>query len=105
MATAALVTGLGGLVIGISAPVAIVLGIVALRQIKRTGQDGRGMAIAGLVIGSTLTLLYTALILFVIIVGSTYDDDYGAPAPTSSTSAVVTVDDEPLTRSAEDSHR
>ena len=38
--------------------VGVVLGAVALSQIKRTHQQGRGLAIAGIAIGSvTLTLL------------------------------------------------
>ncbi|MEU4115035.1 DUF4190 domain-containing protein [Kitasatospora sp. NPDC028055] len=38
-------------------PVALVLGILALVQIKRTGQRGRGMAVTGLVLGTVGTLL------------------------------------------------
>ncbi|MEU8226982.1 DUF4190 domain-containing protein [Kribbella sp. NPDC048915] len=98
LATAALVTGLGGLVIGISAPVAIGLGIAALVQIKRRGQEGRGMAITGLVIGSVLTLLYGAIILFIVAIGSTVDDEYDASGSGStptmpSSGAVITVDE------------
>lgn len=37
------------------APAAIILGHVALEQIKTTGEGGRGAAIAGLAIGYTLT--------------------------------------------------
>ncbi|WP_350279370.1 DUF4190 domain-containing protein [Kribbella sp. HUAS MG21] len=86
LATAALVCGLGGLVIGISAPVAIGLGIAALVQIKRRNQDGKGMAIAGLVIGTLLTLGYLLLFLFLIVLGTTAsnDDYYGAPTPATS---------------------
>ncbi len=42
LATAALVCGLGGLVIGVSAPVGVGLGIAALVQIKRRGESGKG---------------------------------------------------------------
>jgi hypothetical protein len=53
MAITALVVSLAGLVTlcGFISPVAIPFGHIALSQIKRTGQEGRGMAIAGLVIG------------------------------------------------------
>jgi hypothetical protein len=52
-AIAALVSALGGLVLscGLLSPIGIVLGHISLSQIRRTGQEGRGMAIAGLVIG------------------------------------------------------
>ena len=33
------------------APLGIVFGHISLSQIKRTGEEGRGLAIAGLVIG------------------------------------------------------
>ncbi|OBK13499.1 hypothetical protein A5636_09455 [Mycobacterium asiaticum] len=45
MAIAALVTSL------VLAPLGIVFGHISLSQIKRTGEDGRGFAIAGLVLG------------------------------------------------------
>ena len=95
LATASLVTGLGGLVVGLAAPVAIGLGIAALVQIKRRGQEGKGMAIAGLVIGSLVTIGYVLLFGLVIAFGSSSDDDYGAPDPVPSYSndPIVTVDD------------
>ena len=43
--------------------VGAIFGHVALSQIKRTGEKGRGMAIAGIVIG------YSALALTVIVIG------------------------------------
>ncbi|TDW97999.1 DUF4190 domain-containing protein [Kribbella sp. VKM Ac-2566] len=94
LATAALVTGLGGFVIGVSAPVAIGLGIAALVQINRNKQEGKGMAIAGLVMGSLVTLGYTLLIVLFVALGSS-DDDYSGPDPvTSSNSGPTTYVDE-----------
>ncbi|GAA4836337.1 hypothetical protein GCM10023221_11830 [Luteimicrobium xylanilyticum] len=50
---------------GVGSVVALVLGLVALRQIKRTGQRGRGFAIAGVAIaGATIVLLVLAVALF-----------------------------------------
>ena len=50
------------------APLAILFGHLSLSQIKRSGEDGRGMAIAGLVIGYVITvgtvLLVVAGLLF-----------------------------------------
>lgn len=46
--------------------VGIVLGFVALSQIKRTGEHGRGLAIAGIVIGFAEVVL--GILFFVIFV-------------------------------------
>lgn len=59
MAVAALVSSL------VLAPLGIVFGHIALSQIKGRGGDGRGLAIAGLVIGYVATVL---LVLFVVVV-------------------------------------
>ena len=45
-------------------PVAIVFGHVSLAQIRRSGEQGRGLAIAGLVIGYLLTAAVVAMLLF-----------------------------------------
>jgi hypothetical protein len=37
--------------------VGIVLGVVALNQIKQTGQQGRGLALAGIIVGTVLVVL------------------------------------------------
>jgi hypothetical protein len=94
LATAALATGLGGLIFGFAAPVAIGLGIAALVQLKKRPQDGKGMAIAGLVIGSVITVGYIVFFGVLIAIGSTVDDDYGAPEPVSSYSGSTTYVDE-----------
>lgn len=52
------------LVLGLTVPIGgIVLGHIALSQIKRTGEAGRGMALAGLIIGYA----YTALVVLAIL--------------------------------------
>jgi hypothetical protein len=46
------------LILGIVVPIGgIICGPIALRQIKRTGENGRGLALAGLIIGIVLTLI------------------------------------------------
>ena len=90
LATAALVTGIGGILFGLAAPVAIGLGIAALVQIGRRGGGGKGMAIAGLVIGSVVTLGYALIFGLVIAFGSSTDDDYGSPEPVSTYSPPTT---------------
>lgn len=54
---AALVLGLCG-----TAILAVVAGHVALSQISRTGESGRGLAIAGLVLGYLEIVLYVLLV-------------------------------------------
>lgn len=75
LAVASLITSIAGVVLGIPLAIfcfvgwlipvaAAVMGAVALSQIKRTGQEGRGLAIAGVVVGSgtaALLLLFMAM--------------------------------------------
>jgi len=56
MAIVALICGI------VLAPVGIVLGIIALSQIKKTKQGGRGLALAGVIIGALGTLIWVAAI-------------------------------------------
>lgn len=48
-------------------PVGLILGLVSLSQIKKTGEQGRGMAIAGVVIGviSTIAIIAVGIVLIV----------------------------------------
>jgi hypothetical protein len=55
LAIAALVCALAGLVVGISAPIGAILGHVARRQIRERGEQGDGMALAGIIVGWILT--------------------------------------------------
>jgi preprotein translocase subunit SecG len=50
------------------APAAIVMGIVARKQIKRTGEDGMGLAIAGLVVGIVFTAFMVIYLIVVIVI-------------------------------------
>jgi hypothetical protein len=43
-------------------PAGLVCGIVARRQIRRTGEEGAGLALAGIVVGSLWTALMVALL-------------------------------------------
>ncbi|MGW1344058.1 DUF4190 domain-containing protein [Kribbella sp. NPDC002412] len=98
MAIGSLATGIGGFCIPIAAPVAVGLGIAALVQIKKRQDDGKGMAIAGLVLGGLTTigwLLYLVLIVALGVFGATSDDDYyGAPEPSSTYSTPTTYIDD-----------
>ena len=46
------------------APAGLVLGIVARKQIARTGEEGSGLALAGIIIGGIFTAI---LVLFIVI--------------------------------------
>ena len=61
LAIAALVTG----IVGVSL-VAVILGHMAISQINKTGQQGKGMAIAGLVLGY-LGMLFGIIIFFAVL--------------------------------------
>jgi len=43
-------------------PVGLILGIFGLRQIRRSGERGKGMAVAGITISSVITLLAASLL-------------------------------------------
>lgn len=71
MAIAALVTALAGpLLCGAPSIVAVVLGIVAMRDTRRTGQDGYGMALAGVIV-SAIVLVFGAIAAVIWFVGIT----------------------------------
>ena len=57
MAIASLVASAIGLLCGIGSIVGIVLGIVALNQIKQTREGGHGLAIAGIAVGGVSLVL------------------------------------------------
>ncbi|TPG36134.1 DUF4190 domain-containing protein [Mycobacterium hodleri] len=73
-AIGALVTSLAGLVFcGLPSVVGLILGIIAMRETKRTGQEGHGMALAGVIVGALAVagwLLYAVVIIFAIAVTS-----------------------------------
>lgn len=69
-AVASLVLSLLGLLTGITALVGIALGFVALSQIKRTGQGGRGLAIAGIIIGFVILALTIIGIVIAVAIGA-----------------------------------
>lgn len=70
MALASLICSVSGIAIcGISSIVGLVLGIVAMNQIKRTGEDGQGMALAGTIIGGIVVAGYLLFFLIVVAAG------------------------------------
>lgn len=67
LAIASLVCSIAGLATCISAPVGIVLGHLAKRQIRQTGESGSGLATAGLVIGYILTIGFIITVIGIIL--------------------------------------
>lgn len=61
MAILALIFGI------IVAPLGVVFGFIARSQIKRTGESGDGLALAGIIIGGIFTLLIIAYFVFIIV--------------------------------------
>lgn len=66
LAIASLVCGICGFLYLIPAILGIVFGAVAVRQIKRDGSEGRGMAIAGIACGAAWLALVLVLVLIII---------------------------------------
>jgi len=71
LAVASLACGLAQFMVGplVTIP-AIVLGHVARRQIKRTGEQGSGLALAGLVLGWAMVILGLAAIVVGLVVAA-----------------------------------
>ena len=63
---AALVLGIGGLIIPFIAPIlailAVVFGVLGLKEVKASGEKGHGMALAGIIMGGA-GILFALLML------------------------------------------
>ena len=68
LAIVSMVSGMVALVLGPLAILAIVSGHIARRQVRRTGEGGRGMATAGLILG--YVVLAAGIALAVAFLGS-----------------------------------
>ncbi|MQA77032.1 MAG: DUF4190 domain-containing protein [Streptosporangiales bacterium] len=52
------------------APVGLILGIIARRQIEETGEEGHGLALAGTIIGAIFTgfgVLYVVVVVIAVV--------------------------------------
>ena len=77
-AVAALVCGVGGLFVGLTAIPAVVLGHMARREIRRTGEQGGAMALTGLVLGYVISVaMLVALVGVVLLVVAFAQDANG----------------------------
>jgi hypothetical protein len=68
MAITALVCGAASFVVGITFIPAIVCGHIAQRQIRQTGEQGGGLALAGLILGYVGGTLFFGLVLAVAVI-------------------------------------
>jgi Domain of unknown function (DUF4190) len=66
-AIAALVTALAGVLCCLPAIAGPILGIIAMRETRRTGQDGYGIALAGTIIGALVIAFWS--LYFVVVIG------------------------------------
>ena len=61
-----------------SRPAGLILGIVARKQIRQTGEDGDGLALAGIIVGGIFTAIFVLLIVFwIIAVASLANGSFG----------------------------
>jgi Domain of unknown function (DUF4190) len=52
----------------VAAPAGLIMGIIARRQIQRTGEEGAGLALAGIIVGGVFTALFVLLIVVYIVI-------------------------------------
>ena len=51
-------------------PVSLVLGLIARRQIRETGEEGDGLALAGVIVGGISVAVFALMIVFFVIAAS-----------------------------------
>jgi Domain of unknown function (DUF4190) len=56
------------------APAGLILGIVARKQIRETGEDGDGLALAGIIVGGIVTAIFVFFIVLWIIAFAAFAD-------------------------------
>ncbi len=54
---------------GFGSGIGLILGVIALNQIKKTGQAGRGLALAGIIVGAVVVALSIIYWIFVLATG------------------------------------
>jgi uncharacterized membrane protein len=59
------------------APAGIVLGVMARKQIRETREEGDGLALAGIIVGSIATAIWVLIILFWIIAFASLTGRFG----------------------------
>ena len=73
LALITLILGIAGFFTGITGLAAIVTGHISLGQIKKSGEEGRGLALTGLILGYvTVGLTILAVLFFVVVFGALF---------------------------------
>ena len=75
LAIASLVCSLAGLLFGLLSILGIIFGFAARSQIRRTGEAGEGMAVAGIIIGCISVVLWGVVIAFIVVVAHRIGSD------------------------------
>ena len=88
-AVAALVLGILGWLTVVLAPLAIVFGHVERHQIRRSGESGRGMATAGLVLGYLAVVVVTGVVAVLLLAGR--DGDRTTPSAAQTKAAEISA--------------
>ena len=70
LAIAALVCGIAAFATGITCIPAIICGHMARGQIRRTGEQGDGLAVAGLILGYVSIVLFIVAVVAIVLVAS-----------------------------------
>lgn len=75
-AIAALVTSLAGLTFcGVPSIIGLIIGIIAMRETRRTGQDGYRLALVAVIIGG---LVAVGILLYLLLMVALFVSDYSA---------------------------
>ncbi|MCV2490708.1 DUF4190 domain-containing protein [Geodermatophilus sp. YIM 151500] len=61
------------------APVGLVLGVMARKEIRRTGEEGAGLALAGVIVGGIVTGFYALLVVLWIAAFAAFSTGSFAP--------------------------
>ena len=71
-AIASLITSLAGLVCcGLPSIAGVILGFLAMRETKSTGQEGYGIALAGTIVGGLVITFFVLYLMVAVILGAT----------------------------------
>ena len=57
------------------APAGLILGIVARKQIRETGEDGDGLALAGIIVGGIVTAIFVLFIVLWIVAFAAFSNN------------------------------
>ena len=75
LAIASLICSVAGIITcGVASIVGIVLGFIAMQQTRQTGQEGRGLALAGVIVGAVVIVLVAAYWIGVAVIARSVAD-------------------------------